>query len=154
MFPDAIFLVLVLSQWFMAAWSIVGAILYLRLFEAGRTCSREFVNAICGFFPPLSSSNCRECCTTPNTSSELGSFPTYMSWGRVGVPNKGHEGNRRRATVGVQGGSNALTRLARFLLKEAAALGLIGFRAAEIGVDTPALSRRPRTCSAAHVQSR
>lgn len=41
MFPDVIFLILVASQWFMAAWSILGAVLYFRLFESGKSCDRE-----------------------------------------------------------------------------------------------------------------
>ena len=40
-FPDMIFLILVLSQWFLAAWSVVGAVLYFRLFQGNRTCARE-----------------------------------------------------------------------------------------------------------------
>lgn len=51
-FPDAIFLILVASQWFMAAWSVWGAVLYFRLFESARTCAREcrkvFVSAAMG----------------------------------------------------------------------------------------------------------
>lgn len=42
-FPDAIFFILVMSQWFLAGWSVVGAALYFRLFNANRTCSRECV---------------------------------------------------------------------------------------------------------------
>lgn len=40
-FPDAIFFILVVSQWFLAGWSVVGAALYFRLFNGNRTCSRE-----------------------------------------------------------------------------------------------------------------
>ncbi|CAM9560978.1 unnamed protein product, partial [Hapterophycus canaliculatus] len=38
-FPDAIFFILVMSQWFLAGWSVVGAALYFRLFNGNRTCS-------------------------------------------------------------------------------------------------------------------
>ncbi|CAM9561866.1 unnamed protein product [Laminaria digitata] len=38
-FPDMIFLILVLSQWFLAVWSVVGAVLYFRLFQGNRTCA-------------------------------------------------------------------------------------------------------------------
>eukprot|EP00752_Nemacystus_decipiens_P002962 g2752.t1 len=38
-FPDAIFFILVVSQWFLAGWSVVGAALYFRLFNGNRTCS-------------------------------------------------------------------------------------------------------------------
>ncbi|CAN0048996.1 unnamed protein product, partial [Ectocarpus sp. 8 AP-2014] len=38
-FPDTIFFILVVSQWFLAGWSVVGAALYFRLFTGNRTCS-------------------------------------------------------------------------------------------------------------------
>eukprot|EP00903_Cladosiphon_okamuranus_P007644 g7413.t1 len=38
-FPDVIFFILVVSQWFLAGWSVVGAALYFRLFNGNRTCS-------------------------------------------------------------------------------------------------------------------
>lgn len=44
MYPDAVFLVLVVGQWFLAAWSVVGAVLYFRIFERGRNCSRELLH--------------------------------------------------------------------------------------------------------------
>lgn len=47
-FPDAIFFILVVSQWFLAGWSVVGAALYFRLFNGNRTCSRE-----CSLFSKL-----------------------------------------------------------------------------------------------------
>ena len=53
-FPDMIFLILVLSQWFLAVWSVVGAVLYFRLFQGNRTCAREHIryylsSACCGW---------------------------------------------------------------------------------------------------------
>ncbi|CAM9542639.1 unnamed protein product [Pylaiella littoralis] len=39
LFPDAIFIILVASQWFLAGWSVFGAALYFRLFTGNRTCS-------------------------------------------------------------------------------------------------------------------
>ncbi|CAM9433940.1 unnamed protein product [Choristocarpus tenellus] len=38
-YPDAVFLLLVVSQWFLAGWSVVGAIIYVRLFRDEYTCS-------------------------------------------------------------------------------------------------------------------
>ncbi|CAM9297965.1 unnamed protein product [Discosporangium mesarthrocarpum] len=38
-YPDAVFLLLVASQWFLAGWSVVGAVLYVKLFDEKRTCS-------------------------------------------------------------------------------------------------------------------